>query len=158
MNNQDGRNNANQGKEGNNEGGTNSKRRGYQGKGHKQSNQFKGETPGMQGKVFRLQSEQIKKGEFKEAVEALERYAGRTYPLDTTKLQDLFKNFETPTVDEPTIPGSSPPPPPVYCQRYDSRGTLRCSIPRCPQSSQPHRRSLLPWNLKHHLHTIPNFG
>ena len=77
------------------------RKKGQNGRNSKYSNQFKGETPGMQGKVFRLQSEQAKKGEFKDTMEALERYAGRAYPLDTTKLQVLFKQFETPKFDEP---------------------------------------------------------
>ena len=64
----------------------------------------------MQGKVFRLQSEQVKKGEFKETLEALERYAGRAYPLDNTKLQTLFKNLETPTYEEPKVPNKDTVP------------------------------------------------
>ena len=58
-------------------------RRGHQKKNPKYANQFKGETPGMQGRVFCLQSEseQVKKGEFKDTMEALERYDGRVYPL-----------------------------------------------------------------------------
>ena len=86
-----------------NESGHN-KKRNHQAKKSKYGNQFKGETPGMNGKVFRLQSEQNKKGEFKDAMEALERYAGRAYPLDTTKLQTLFKKLETPEFEEPVIP------------------------------------------------------
>ena len=90
------------------EGTSDNRRRTGQGgnKYNKGSTGFKGETPGMQGKVFRLQSEHSKKGEFKETLEALERYAGRVYPLDTTKLQQLFKDLELPSFVEPIPPGS----------------------------------------------------
>ena len=73
------------------DGNASGRRRFNHAKNRKLSNQFKGETPGMQGKVFRLQSEQVKKGEFKETEEAMERYAARAYPLDTAKLQTVFK-------------------------------------------------------------------
>ena len=82
------------------------KKQGHQDKNSKHGSQFKGETPGMQGRVFCLQSKQTKKGEFKDTMEALERYAGRAYPLDTTKLQTLFKNLVKPSFEEPTIPTS----------------------------------------------------
>ena len=62
----------------------------------------------MNGKVFRLHSEQSRKGEFKDAMEALERYAGCTYPLDTTKLQALFKSLESPEYAEPMVPEAKP--------------------------------------------------
>ena len=104
----------------NNEGGQ-SKKRNHQAKNSKYGSQFKGETPGMNGKVFRLQSEQSKKGEFKDAMEALERYAGRTYPLDTTKLQALFKSLESPEYDEPMVPIAKP----SKCTRRRSNPTIQ---------------------------------
>ena len=81
------------------------RRNGGSKKNQKPSNVFKGETPGMNGKVFRLASEHAKKGEFKDTLEALERYAGRVYPLDAASLQSLFKKLEAPKLDEPTPPG-----------------------------------------------------
>ena len=38
-------------------------------------------------------------------MEALKRYSGRAYPLDTTKLKVLFKEFKTPRFEEPRVPG-----------------------------------------------------
>ena len=70
----------------------------------KSNNQFKGETPGMMGKVFRLQSEHAKKGEFEETMEALERYSGRNHPLDASALQVLFRELKTPSYSEPEPP------------------------------------------------------
>ena len=45
----------------------------------------------------------VQEGEFKDSVEALEKYAGRAYPLDTTKLQALFKDLTTTKNDEPKV-------------------------------------------------------
>ena len=39
-------------------------------------------------------------------MEALERYAGKNYSLDTALLQTLFKEVKTPSYDEPIEPGS----------------------------------------------------
>ena len=86
---------------------TSAKRRQANGRrNQKTTNQFKGETAGMMGHVFRLLSEHSKKVEFRETMDALERYAGRNYALDTAKLQTLFKELKTPTYDEPSEPGS----------------------------------------------------
>ena len=67
---------------------------------------FKGETPGMQGKVFEVQGERIVKKQFKETMEALERYAGETYPKDIGMLQSVFKRLEKPTLTEPEPPST----------------------------------------------------
>ena len=92
----------------NRSGGTQKKRQSnLSGKNNKTSNHFKGEKSGMIGKVFCLQSEHSKKDEFKDTLEALERYPGRNYPLDTAMLQTLFKQLKTPSIDEPKLPEQS---------------------------------------------------
>ena len=42
---------------------------------------FKGETQEMNRNVFQLQSEHVKKGQFDDSLEALQRYAGKFYPV-----------------------------------------------------------------------------
>ena len=63
---------------------------------------FKGETAKMNDKVFQLLSEQPKRGQFEETMEALQRYANKTYPLDGVFLLPLFKDLSRPVLEEPT--------------------------------------------------------
>ena len=108
MNNKPVESGEDEGEQGATQTNTNPRRQGNRsGRGHKTPNGFRGETPGMQGHVFRLQSEHSKKREFQDTMDALERYAGRIYPLDTAKLQDLFKKLELPTYTQPIPPGTA---------------------------------------------------
>ena len=77
---------------------------GRRGRFNRSNNAFKGETPGMQGHVFEVLNEQMSKGQFKQTMEALERYAGQTYPKEITLLQPLFKRLEEPKIDPPDPP------------------------------------------------------
>ena len=85
----------------------NSSKRYGQGDGSKNKKDFtfRGKTPEMQGKVFQVHGEPRKRGEFKSTLEALERYAGRFYPLDTAALQTLFKDLIKPKIEPPKPPG-----------------------------------------------------
>ena len=67
---------------------------------------FRGKTEDMQGNVFQVHGEPRKRGEFKNTLEALERYGGKYYPLDTTLLQPIFKELKEPMVEPPKTPGT----------------------------------------------------
>ena len=58
----------------------------------------------MHGNVFQVHGEPRKRGEFKRTMAALERYAGRFYPLDTVLLQPLFKDLLEPKISPPKTP------------------------------------------------------
>ena len=62
------------------------------------SGSFKGATPDMNRKVFQLQSEYAKKGQFEDTLEALQRYVGHFFPMDLVLLLPFFKNLEEPTI------------------------------------------------------------
>ena len=55
---------------------------------------FKGETPGMNGNVFEIHSEQRKKGQFQESMDALKVYASTTYKKDIQFLTPMFTNLD----------------------------------------------------------------
>ena len=61
--------------------------------GNRWTNSFKGATPDMDGKVFQIQSEYAKKGQFEDTLEALQRYVGRFFPdglsSPITSLQEI---------------------------------------------------------------------
>ena len=65
---------------------------------------FKGKTPDMQGNVFQVHGEPRKRGEFKRTMDALERYVGMYYSLDTVLLQPLFKDLSEPKITPPKTP------------------------------------------------------
>ena len=65
---------------------------------------FKGETPSMHGNVFEVLGEKGIKNQFKETLEALERYAGETYPRETALMQPIFKRLENPILEPPKPP------------------------------------------------------
>ena len=65
---------------------------------------FKGETADLHGKVFQLQTEHDKKGQFEDTLEAIQRYVGRVYALDAATLEVLFKELKEPVVTEPPPP------------------------------------------------------
>ena len=75
------------------------------GRGPRLTNTFKGETAGMQGHVFEVLGERVTKRQFEDTLEALERYAGETYPGEIALLQPLFKRLEYPKVEAPEPPG-----------------------------------------------------
>ena len=58
------------------------------------SNSFKGETGDMNGNVFQLQSENTKKGQFDDTLEALKRYAAKVYPMDSVALLPIFTGLK----------------------------------------------------------------
>ena len=58
----------------------------------------------MQDNVYQVHGEPRKRGEFERTMEALERYAGRFYPMDTVLLQPLFKDLSESKVTLPKIP------------------------------------------------------
>ena len=70
---------------------------------------FKGETSDMNGKVFQLLSEQPKRNQFEDTLEALQRYADKTYPLDSVFLLPLFKDLTRPVVKQPSKPFAHSP-------------------------------------------------
>ena len=70
----------------------------------KRGTMFKGKTADLHGKVFQMQLEHGKKGQSKETLGAIRRYAGRVYPLDAANLEKLFKYLEVPNVPEPIVP------------------------------------------------------
>ena len=88
--------------------GNNNKYRGRNdnrtGNANKGINLFKGETIGMNDNVFQIHSEQKKKGQFQETMDALKVYASTTYKKDINFLTPLFLNLVEPTVKEPTEP------------------------------------------------------
>ena len=72
---------------------------------YKYANNFKGETPEMKGKVFRLLSKQpTKRRQFEETLEALQRYPDKMYPLDSIFLLTFFSDQERSEVTEPEKP------------------------------------------------------
>ena len=77
-------------------------------KGTKTTSGFKGQTPGMHGNVFEVLGEKGYKNQFKDTLEALERYAGETYPREVALLQPLFKRLEHPKVETPAPPMNFP--------------------------------------------------
>ena len=68
---------------------------------YKSLSNFKGATPGMHGNVFQVLGEKGTRNQFKDTLEALERYAGETYPIVIADLQPLFKRLEHPSVEPP---------------------------------------------------------
>ena len=82
-------------------------RRKFPSKSQRPSSSFKGETAAMNGKVFEVQGERIVKKQFKDTLEALERYAGQFYPKDIGMLQPVFKRLEKPILNEPESPSEN---------------------------------------------------
>ena len=78
-------------------------------KGYKSRATFKGKTPGMHGNLFEVLGEKGIKNQFKDSLEALERYAGETYPKEITLLQPIFKRLERPNLEPPTPPKKTKP-------------------------------------------------
>ena len=68
------------------------------------SNSFKGETADMNGNVFQLQSENTKKGQFDDTLDALQRYAAKAYPMDSVALLPIFTDLKQPTIKAPEKP------------------------------------------------------
>ena len=58
----------------------------------------------MNGNIFQIHSEQQKKGQFQETMDALKVYASITYKKDINYLTPLFTNLEEPQVDQPDKP------------------------------------------------------
>ena len=58
----------------------------------------------MNGKVFQLQSEQPRKGQFNDTMKALQLYTGQVYPLDSGFLLPMFKDLSKPKLEEPKKP------------------------------------------------------
>ena len=71
---------------------------------------FRGDTAVMQGHIFQVHGEHKKRGEFKKTPSSLERYSGKTYLLDTTLLQSLFKDLKTPNIEPPATPSGNSKP------------------------------------------------
>jgi len=62
---------------------------------------FKGETSGLNGNVFQLQEESKDPGQFRRTMDAMERYANKTFDCDFRK---LFDKLEMPTLEKPKQP------------------------------------------------------
>ena len=62
---------------------------------------FKGETKEMNGNVFQTHSEQRKRGQFQDTMDALKVYASTVYKKDIRYLNPLFNRLERPEVKEP---------------------------------------------------------
>ena len=88
----------------NKESGSPNQKAGHRLKVPKALTNFKGKTPGMNGNVFQVMGESGIKNQFKESLEALERYTGETYPREVALLQPLFKRLETPKLEQPKAP------------------------------------------------------
>ena len=67
--------------------------------------QFQGETEEMNGHVFQIHSEQKKKGQFQDTIDALKVYASlKYYTRDIKFITPLFRDLEEPFVPEPEEP------------------------------------------------------
>ena len=62
---------------------------------------FKGETKEMNGNVFQTHSEQKKRGQFQDTMDALKVYSSTVYKKDIRYLNPLFNRLERPDVSEP---------------------------------------------------------
>ena len=62
---------------------------------------FKGETKEMNGNVFQTHSEQKKRGQFQDTMDALKVYSSTGYKKDIKYLNPLFNKLEMPNVSEP---------------------------------------------------------
>ena len=62
---------------------------------------FKGETKEMNGNVFQTHSEQRKRGQFQDTMDALKVYSSTIYKKDIRYLNPLFNRLEQPDVPEP---------------------------------------------------------
>ena len=62
---------------------------------------FKGETSGVNGNVFQLQEESKDPGQFKKTLNAIERFANKTFECD---LRKLFDKMQIPTIEKPKEP------------------------------------------------------
>ena len=78
---------------------------------------FKGETPSMHGNVFEVLGEKGIKNQFKDTLEALERYAGETYSEEIFLLQPIFKRLERPKLEPPKPPTKKPAGTPTKTQK-----------------------------------------
>ena len=79
--------------------------RGQGGRGYKKSNNtrgvfFKGETKEMGGHVFQTHSEQRKRGQFQDTMDALKIYLSTIYKSDIKYLNPLFNKPEQPDVPD----------------------------------------------------------
>ena len=75
-----------------------------QAKGPRGSTFFKGESPNMHGNVFEVLGERGTRRQFKDTLEALERYTGETYPREIALLQPMFRRLEEPKLEAPKAP------------------------------------------------------
>ena len=66
---------------------------------------FKGATEGLNGHVFELPSEKPPRGQFLRTLEEFDVYTAREYKEEVGFLGKMFKNLETPEIDEPIDPG-----------------------------------------------------
>jgi hypothetical protein len=71
---------------------------------NQRNNVFKGETPGMGGHVFQIHSEQTKRGQFQDTLDALKVYSSTTFRKEITSLNKLFTQLKTPEVVKPKDP------------------------------------------------------
>ena len=83
-------------------------------------NDFKGETPAMNGHVFQVHAEQKKRGQFQDTLDALKVYASTAYRKDINHLTRLFSELKTPEVPRPEEP--------VKIEQKDSDGNIKTVI------------------------------
>ncbi len=64
---------------------------------------FQGNTKEMNGKVFQLQTEQKRRGQFRDTLEQLHVYASTTYKKDIRHMRVLFTSLDQPVVTKPEL-------------------------------------------------------
>ena len=68
-----------------------------------EQNNFRGATPGMQGHVFQVHSEQRKSGQFDDTMNALKTFASNKYVQHIDYLTPIFVDLSEPQLVKPTL-------------------------------------------------------